>query len=305
MIIDPMFCLYTFVLTVLFLFANMFILNYIDLKISSRIERRLGMINEFVFLRNIVFKFLRDIGKLNNNRGAHFSHLYYIFPPLILLVNIIQLFFIRSVLQNNDINILYFLMFNLLVIILLILNSISTNQKDKVYANLMNLILKLIYLIPITLTFLYSFKTLKSFNINIFITKQIHQWLIFKDPVGFLICFISILVLTGNIRVQIPSIKEIIHEEGYFSDLSMALSKFIICSIVVFIFFGGAKDIAVKMITIPSEIVLIFKTYFIMFLLILVKNSLPVFSFRQIFDFLFKILIPITILNYFLRIVLS
>lgn len=304
MIVDPEIILYIFLILILFIFCNMFVLNYIELKVSSRIERRLGMINEFVFLRNIIFKFLRDISKSKNRDESIYGSFHFFFSPIILLLNILQILFLRSALKNNNISIIIFLLIFLSVIIFQILNRISINQKDKIYTILMNIVLKLVYLVPLAITFLYMFKKNKSYYLNIFLSKQIHQWYVFKDPVGFIICFISLLILTENIRFFLPSIKNNIVNEGYFSELSNALSKFIFCSIVVFVFFGGAKDLTIKMLVIPSEIVLIIKTYILMFFVILLKNSLPVFSFRQLFDFLYKFLIPITITKYVITIII-
>ncbi|MCP3925349.1 MAG: NADH-quinone oxidoreductase subunit H [Desulfobacterales bacterium] len=301
MIYDPKYYLSMFFLTIIFIFGNLFVLKYFELKVFARIERRFGIINEFIFLRNIGFKFLRDFGKDKKFIHLYSTPLYLIFPSTLLLLNIIQLYLVRMGLLSIDINLNAILIILLFDKIILTLNSLATNRKDIAYSYLMKVVIKVLYYVPVIISVLAIYKFSQTFNLKVILDSQYHQWYILKQPIGFIICFISLLVITGNLRIHIPGLKGIHESQGsktYFSDLSRSLSKFVISSIIVFIYFGGAHQFTIKMITIPAEVIFIFKTYILLFLMILFKNSIPVVNFNNLFGFLFKFLVPLSILNY-------
>jgi NADH-quinone oxidoreductase subunit H len=141
-----------------------------------------------------------------------------------------------------------------------------------------------------------------SFSLHTIVEAQAGMWYVVPQFAGFVIFFIAGIAETHRLPFDIPeSESEII--AGFHSEYSgMKFGMFfvgeyvgiiLISSMTVALYFGGwlGPDF------LPPVVWFILKTFFFIFVFILLRASLPRPRYDQLMDFGWKILLPITIIN--------
>jgi NADH-quinone oxidoreductase subunit H len=141
-----------------------------------------------------------------------------------------------------------------------------------------------------------------SFSLHTIVEAQAGMWYVVPQFAGFVIFFIAGIAETHRLPFDIPeSESEII--AGFHSEYSgMKFGMFfvgeyvgivLISSMTVALYFGGwlGPDF------LPPAVWFILKTFFFIFIFVLLRASLPRPRYDQLMDFGWKILLPITIIN--------
>lgn len=132
-------------------------------------------------------------------------------------------------------------------------------------------------------------------------------WYVFYQPVAFVIFFICVLAETNRLPFDMPEAEsELV--AGFFTEYSgMRFAFFflaeyanmiLVCSIASLVFLGGWHPLlGLGFLPIPSILWFLGKVYFLLFVFIWVRGTLPRFRYDQVMRLGWKVLLPVILAN--------
>lgn len=203
---------------------------------------------------------------------------------------------------NSNIGLLFFLSNSSIGVYSIVLGGWASNNKYSLIGSMRASAQMLTYEVFMGLSLMGVVMMSDSFNLNTIVEAQRGGWFIIPQFVGFVVFFIAGVAETHRLPFDIPEAEgELI--AGYHSEYSgMKFGLFfvgeylgitLISALIATIFFGGWLGPAF----LPPFVWLLLKTFFFVFIFILLRASLPRPRYDQLMRFGWKILFPLALLN--------
>lgn len=231
----------------------------------------------------------------------------FILAPGILVVTILMTYAIipfgpHFYVFNSNIGLLFFLGNSSIGVYSIVLGGWASNNKYSLIGAMRASAQMLTYEVFMGLSLMGVVMMSDSFNLNTIVEAQRGGWFIIPQFVGFVVFFIAGVAETHRLPFDIPEAEgELI--AGYHSEYSgMKFGMFfvgeylgitLISALIATIFFGGWLGPAF----LPPFVWLLLKTFFFIFIFILLRASLPRPRYDQLMQFGWKILFPLALLN--------
>lgn len=303
------------VITVILIFApvTMMFLTWLERKIVGRIQNRLGpnRVGPWGLLQPIadmIKMFTKeDIIPSGADRWVH------TLAPVILVIPVVLAFavipFGRGMAPVDlNIGILYIVALGSLATIGIFMAGFGSNNKFALIGGMRAVAQIISYEIPQVLSIVTVLLLAGSLSLVKIVDAQGgwsgFHWFLFAIPVGpiaFVIYVISAIAETNRTPFDLPEAEsEIVaghHTEysgmkfGLFY-LAEYLSLFVVCSIGSTLFLGGWQGPFL-----PPWIWFLIKTYFLIFVAMWIRGTLPRFRIDQMMGFAWKVLVPISLAN--------
>lgn len=203
---------------------------------------------------------------------------------------------------NSNIGILFFLGNSSIGVYSIVLGGWASNNKYSLIGSMRASAQMLTYEVFMGLSLMGVVMMADSFNLNTIVEAQKGGWFIIPQFVGFVVFFIAGVAETHRLPFDIPEAEgELV--AGYHSEYSgMKFGMFfvgeylgitLISALIATIFFGGWLGPSF----LPPFVWLLIKTFFFIFIFILLRASLPRPRYDQLMKFGWKILFPLALLN--------
>ncbi|MBR2525629.1 NADH-quinone oxidoreductase subunit H [bacterium] len=251
-----------------------------------------------------------------------------VFVPAMILWGIIP-YSSEFVFMNFSVSALLYISIAALPVIGIILAGYSSNNKFSVIGAIRSGAQIICYELPMMFVLLSIVLISSSMNLKDIIFSQlgsfsILNWHIFPCFLGFIIMFISILAELNRCPFDLPEAEsELV--AGYnteYSGMRFALfflaeyaTMFVMCAFLAILFFGGFLPVTGKYISemifsdnqflqlfiyIEQVIWLMIKTILLVFIVMLVRATLPRLGSKELMKFSWYVLLPLSMLNFIL-----
>jgi len=161
------------------------------------------------------------------------------------------------------------------------------------------------YEVPMVISILSVIIVVGSFKMGDFVTAQQYCWLVFLQPLAFLIYFISAVAETNRAPFDLPEAEsEIV--AGYFIEYTgMKFALFFLAeytnmvtvsAIATTLFLGGWTLFGLERI-IPPFLIFLAKVLALIFVIIWFRWTFPRLRVDQLMNFCWKILLPLSLIN--------
>jgi len=202
---------------------------------------------------------------------------------------------------NLDVGLLFFLAFSSLAIYGVVLAGWSSNNRYSLLGGLRSTAQMISYEIPMGLSLLAIVLITGTLNLAEIVDMQKDQWLIWSNPLGFLVYLTTGFAETNRAPFDLPEAEQELtggyHTEyGGMKFAMFFLAEYVnivaVCSIAVTLFFGGWHG--------PWNIPIIWfvlKVALLVFLFMWARASMARLRYSQLMSFGWKVLIPIATFN--------
>lgn len=202
---------------------------------------------------------------------------------------------------NPDLGLLILVAISSLAVYGVVLAGWSSNNRYSLLGGLRGTAQMISYEIPLSLSLLTVVLMTSTMNLSEIVEAQRHHWLIWSNPLSFMIYLITSFAETNRAPFDLPEAE---HEltAGYHTEYGgMKFAMFFmaeyinilaVSAISVTLFFGGWLG--------PGEIPLLWfflKLFLFLFFFIWVRATMPRFRYDQLMDFGWKVLTPVALLN--------
>ena len=203
---------------------------------------------------------------------------------------------------DSNIGILFFLGNSSLGVYSIVLGGWASNNKYALIGAMRASAQMLTYEVFMGLSLMGVVMMADSFSFNSIVQAQKGGWFIIPQFIGFLVFFIAGIAETHRLPFDIPEAEgELV--AGYHSEYSgMKFGMFfvgeylgvtLISAIIATLFFGGWLGPSF----LPPVFWFLIKTFFFIFVFILLRASLPRPRYDQLMEFGWKVLLPLSLLN--------
>jgi NADH-quinone oxidoreductase subunit H len=206
-------------------------------------------------------------------------------------------------LRIADLNagILFLLAMSSLAVYGVVLAGWSSNNRYSLLGGLRGTAQMISYEVPLGISLLTVILSAGTLSLPEIVESQRHQWLIWTNPISFIIYIITAFAETNRAPFDLPEAEQEL-TAGYHTEYGgMKFAMFFmaeyinilaVSSIAVTLFFGGWLG--------PWDIPILWflvKVAFFVFLFIWVRATMPRFRYNQLMSFGWRVLTPLAILN--------
>ncbi len=281
------------------LLANLYICSVLNNKLISKIDLKRGY--KVTRSGGVAYPFVSVLKCMSKGNGLTLWDVF-IFLNIFILWSVTP---INStlVIVDLDYSLLAALVFFIILIMLKTISS-SYSSNNLLYTSLIRRATNILtFILPIGLSLLSIVFLNKTLNLRNIVNFQYQYWNVIYQPLGFIVCFFSIVIIY---RLFILTDKDIIlvnHSacrEGmglsrFINQLSNYLSLFFLATIVNIAYLGGWQDFM----AINGNIMLAVKFYAIIIAVIIFSRSFSMVNdYKRIVNFNYKFLIPLAIINF-------
>jgi NADH-quinone oxidoreductase subunit H len=278
---------------------NLYVCTYLVSKISSRMELRRGY--RMTRVGGIGFPAIRFLSYLGKKANMNiWIFLLFIFS---LLIWTVAPFNSNLVLIDMDWSLMAAILFIIIIIVLNLAGQLTTRYKSIMGTASRKMIMVLSLTIPVFLSIVSVLFVNKSFGFKEIVSMQHVYWNIVYQPLGFIICLASIImvlkILRSNKGGAIGSAGFGEHEGNGISRLIMKFSEYTIVIFLIYmtvlLYLGGYKNLFF----IRGEIMLGIKFYAVFIFSLFAGKALGnIEDYRLLFRINFKFLIPLALINF-------
>ena len=286
--------IYIFIIVAL----NLYVCTYLVSKLSSRMELRRGY--RMTRVGGIGFPAIRFLSYLGKKANMNiWIFLLFIFS---LLIWTVAPFDSNLVLVDMDWSLLAAILFIIIIIVLNLAGQLTTRYKLIMGTATRKMIMVLSLTIPVFLSIISVLFVNKSFGFKEIVSLQHVYWNIVYQPLGFIICLASIILVIKILRFnKSGAIDEAGFGEHEGNGISKLIIKFSEYTIVIFLIYmtvilylGGYKNLFF----IRGEIMLGIKFYAVLIFSLFAGKALGnIEDYRLLFRINFKFLIPLALIN--------
>ena len=216
------------------------------------------------------------------------------------------------ILSNLNIGIFYIMAVSSVIVIGVIMAGWASNSKWSLLGSLRSAAQMVSYEIPVGMSILAVIMVVQTLNMQGIVDQQgsgLHSWLIFRTPfsfVAFFVFFISAIAEVNRTPFDLPEAEsELVagfHTE--YSGMRFALFfiaeyayMFAVSAIAATLFLGGWQGVLPGVDILGGLPGFIFKTLFLVFVMMWVRWTLPRLRVDQLMNLCWKYLIPISFFN--------
>ena len=216
------------------------------------------------------------------------------------------------ILSNLNIGFFYIMAVSSVIVIGVIMAGWASNSKWSLLGSLRSAAQMVSYEIPVGLSILAVIMVVQTLNMQGIVDQQgsgLHSWLIFRTPfsfVAFFVFFISAIAEVNRTPFDLPEAEsELVagfHTE--YSGMRFALffiaeyaNMFAVSAIAATLFLGGWQGVLPGVDILGGLPGFIFKTLFLVFVMMWVRWTLPRLRVDQLMNLCWKYLIPISFFN--------
>lgn len=304
------------IVLVVFMLLTLIINVVLERKLIARLQDRLGpnRVGPYGFFQTVA-----DTIKLITKEDitpAKANKLVFNLAPIVIVIPTIMSLAIIPYGQNLapvdlNIGILYFIAISSTTTIPIIMAGWSSRNKYALLGAMRAVAQLISYEIPQVLSVVGVLILSGSLSMVSIVQAQAGVWFILLQPLGFLIFLISSLAELERTPFDIPEAEsEIV--AGYhieYSGMKFAMiflvnffSPFVIAAVVATLFLGGWQPFIIPL---PSYVWFLIKAYFIFFLILWIRGTLPRIRIDQLMAFGWKLLVPLTLANLLVTALLS
>lgn len=296
------------IILLLFMILTLIINIVLERKLVARLQDRLGpnRVGPYGFFQTVADTIKLMIKEDITPVKAH--RLVFNLAPIIIVIPLIMTLAIIPYGQNLapvdlNIGILYFIAISSTTVIPIIMAGWSSRNKYALLGAMRAVAQLISYEIPQVLSVVGVLILAGSLSMVSIVQAQAGVWFILLQPLGFLIFFISSLAEIERAPFDIPEAEsEIV--AGYhieYSGMKFAMiflvnffSPFVIAAVAATLFLGGWQPLLIPL---PSYVWFLIKTYFVFFIILWIRGTLPRVRIDQLMAFGWKILVPLTLAN--------
>lgn len=202
---------------------------------------------------------------------------------------------------NVNAGVVFFLAFTSLAVYGVVLGGWSSNNRYSLLGGLRGTAQMMSYEIPMGISLLTVILSVGSLDFNHIVEAQRNHWLIWTNPISFIIYVITMFAETNRAPFDLPEAE---HEltGGYNTEyggmkfaiffLGEYVNMLAVSAIAVTLFLGGWLG--------PWDIPILWfviKVFLFIFFFMWVRSTMPRFRYGQLMDFGWKVLTPIALLN--------
>jgi NADH-quinone oxidoreductase subunit H len=278
---------------------NLYVCTYLVSKLSSRMELRRGY--RMTRVGGIGFPAIRFLSYLGKKANMNiWIFLLFIFS---LLIWTVAPFNSNLVLVDMDWSLMAAILFIIIIIVLNLAGQLSTRYKLIMGTASRKMIMVLSLTIPVFLSIISLLFVNKSFGFKEIVSLQHVYWNIVYQPLGFIICLTSIILVIKILRFnKSGAIGAAGFGEYEGNGISRLIMKFSEYTIVIFLIYmtvilylGGFKNLFF----IRGEIMLGIKFYAVLIFSLFAGKALGnIEDYRLLFRINFKFLIPLALINF-------
>lgn len=236
----------------------------------------------------------------------------YSLPPILIFIPAILAFAVvpfgnHMVLADLNVGVLYLLALGSTTAVLIFMAGYASNNKYALLGSMRVIAMLISYEIPSVLALLgvVTFAGTMSLSGIVDFQDHYHSWMIFFEPLAFLIFLLGTTAELNRTPADIAEAEsEII--AGYhieYSGMKFGLFYAVelvnamgLSAVIAALFLGGWWTFGIEKV-IPGWILFIGKIYFVYFLLIWFRGTLPRFRIDQLMAFAWKFLLPLGLIN--------
>lgn len=232
----------------------------------------------------------------------------YYFAPLIVFVAAFMAYICIPfgkglIVKDLNIGILYILSITTFTVIGLLTAGWSSNNKYSILGGFRSAAQIISYEVPLTLSVLGVVLLAGSLSMQSIVNSQknVWEWFIFRQPVGFLIYLVAAVAEINRVPFDIPEAEQEL-VAGFnveYSGMKFAMfffaeyaNLFLVSAIATTLFLGGWKGPIL-----PSWVWFFIKSFFLVFVIMWFRWTFPRLRVDQLMDFAWKFLLPLAFLN--------
>jgi NADH-quinone oxidoreductase subunit H len=232
----------------------------------------------------------------------------YYFAPLIVFVAAFMAYICIPfgkglIVKDLNIGILYILAITTFTVIGLLTAGWSSNNKYSILGGFRSAAQIISYEVPLTLSVLGVVLLAGTLSMQSIVNaqKNVWEWFIFRQPVGFLIYLVAAVAEINRVPFDIPEAEQEL-VAGFnveYSGMKFAMfffaeyaNLFLVSAIATTLFLGGWKGPFL-----PSWVWFFIKSFFLVFVIMWFRWTFPRLRVDQLMDFAWKFLLPLAFLN--------
>src|SRR3989339_55866 len=300
-----------------FIAVSVLYLIWLERKVSAHMQSRMGPMHvggwrgwaqTIADMVKLLFK--EDIIPSKADKWVHRIAPIVVFVPSLMAFLVIP-FEKNLIVQDLNIGILLIFAFSSIAVLAIIMGGWSSNNKYTLLGGIRSAAQMVSYEIPLVLSILSIVMVVGSLKLNDMVAAQSGDgkfWFVFTQPLAFILYLVAGTAEVNRVPFDIPEAEsEIV--SGYNTEYSglkygfYMLSEFtnmLIISMVAATVFLGGWSAPAWLSFLPGVVVLLIKTYFIVFILMWFRWTFPRLRVNRLMDFGWKILIPLAFLNIFI-----
>ena len=212
-----------------------------------------------------------------------------------------------------DVGLLLILAFASINVLAILIGGWSSNNKYSLFGAFRSVAQNVAYEIPMLISLLAIVFMTNTFSLKGIAEAQSPVWFIILQPLAFLIYLVAMVAETNRAPFDLPEAESELtagfHTE--YSGMSFSLfvlgeyaNMFIVCSIATVFFLGGDSGIPLPYFEYSGIIWFLLKVYLLMFFLIWIRWTYPRTRFDQLMNFCWKYLIPFSLVNLLITVVM-
>jgi len=299
-----------------FISVSVLYLIWLERKVSAHMQSRLGPMHvggwrgwaqTIADMVKLLFK--EDIIPAKADKWVHRIAPIVVFVPSLMAFLIIP--FEKNLIgQDLNAGILLIFAFSSIAVLAIIMGGWASNNKYTLLGGIRSAAQMVSYEIPLVLSVLSIVMVVGSLKLNDMVAAQTgtgNFWFVFTQPLSFILYLTAGIAEVNRTPFDIPEAEsELV--SGYNTEYSglkygfYMLSEFtnmlIVAMVAATVFLGGWSAPS-WLSWMPGIIVLLLKTYFIVFIMMWVRWTFPRLRVDRLMDFGWKVLIPLAFLNIF------
>lgn len=299
-----------------FISVSVLYLIWLERKVSAHMQSRLGPMHvggwrgwaqTIADMVKLLFK--EDIIPAKADKWVHRIAPLVVFIPSLMGFLVIP-FEKNLIAQDLNAGILLIFAFSSIAVLAIIMGGWASNNKYTLLGGIRSAAQMISYEIPLVLSVVSVIMLVGSFKLNDMVAAQSGAgkvWFVFTQPLAFLLYLIAATAEVNRTPFDIPEAEsELV--SGYNTEYSglkygfFMLSEFtnmLIVSLVAATVFLGGWSAPSWLSRVPGIVILLVKTYFIVFVLMWIRWTFPRLRVDRLMDFGWKILIPLAFINIF------
>ncbi len=299
------------VIALSFASVNALFLVWLERKVSGHIQLRPGPMEVGPHgVLQTAADALKLIGKelilpLKADKKLFFLAPVLVFTPV--LVGFLVLPFSPGlIIHDMNLGVLLVFAFSTITVLAILTGGWASNNKYALLGAVRSVAQNVAYEIPLLLAVMSIVLMVHSLSFSHIVVLQKNVWFVFLQPLACLIYLIASTAETNRAPFDIPEAEsELVagfHTE--YSGMGFGLyflaeytNMFIVCAVATSLFFGGWNGLFGISLGIPGVFWFLFKTYFLIFVIMWVRWTFPRVRFDQLMNFSWKVMIPLSLVN--------